>query len=64
MEEFLNEENLQNLELFENILKKEKDVMINEALQRYFLEEAQRIQDEDSSQTNLSYEEFWDDVDV
>jgi len=64
MELMLNEENKENLELFQNLLKKEKSVMINEALHRYFSEEMQRIQDEDSSQTNLSYEEFWDDVDI
>lgn len=64
MEIVLTQENLQNLTLFEGLVKKDKTRMINEALQRYFVEEAQRVQDEERSQTNLSYEEFWDDVEI
>ena len=64
MEVFLDEENLQNLEVFEGLLRKDKNSMINEALKFYFKEEAQRLEEENSSQTNLSFDEFWDDVDI
>jgi hypothetical protein len=38
--------------------------MINEALELYFEEEAEKIQAMKDSQTNLSFDEFWDDVDI
>jgi len=38
--------------------------MINEALELYFRDEAEKLQALKDSQTNLSYEEFWDDVDI
>jgi len=60
----LTEENLQNLEAFKDLLNKDENTMINEALKLYFTEEAEKLQDINSSQTNLSYDEFWDDVDI
>lgn len=60
----LNNENIQNLEVFTELLKKDKNSIINEALERYFVEEYERIQEEKSSQTNLTYEEFWDGIDL
>jgi hypothetical protein len=64
VEVFLSEQNLQDLEVFEALLCKEKDKMINEALKLYFKKETQRLEEEKNSQTNLSFEEFWDDVDL
>jgi len=64
MEVFLNEENLQNLEVFEGLLHKDQNSIINEALKFYFKEEAQRLEEENSSQTNLSFHEFWDDFEI
>jgi len=60
----ISEENLQSLELFEPLLGKDKNSMINEALSFYFEEQAKRIEEENNSQTNLSFDEFWDDVDI
>ena len=58
------DENLESLELFKGLLNKDENTMINEALQLYFTEESKKLKEIDSSQTNLSYDEFWDDVDI
>jgi hypothetical protein len=60
----INDENQQNLELFKELLHKDETTMINEALKLYFIEESEKLQENNSSQTNLSYEEFWDDIDI
>lgn len=60
----LTPDNTHNLKLFADLLKKDENSIINEALELYFKEETQRLNDEKNSQTNLSYDEFWDDVDI
>ena len=60
----LTSESIQNLETFAPLLNKDASEMINEALQMYFEEAAQRIAQEQNSETNLSYEEFWDDFEI
>ena len=60
----LNDENRENLEAFKTLLNKDETTMLNEALSRYFEEETEKLQDMNNSQTNLSFEEFWDDVDI
>ena len=60
----LKDENVKNLELFQELLHKDKETMINEALELYFTEEYEKLQEAEHSQTNLSYEEFWDDVEI
>jgi len=60
----LTKENLENLEAFKSILNRDEKSIINDALEFYFTEEAKRLQAEGDSQTNLSYEEFWDDVEI
>ena len=60
----LSEENLHNLEVFAPLINKDASEMINEALQFYFEEAAQKIAQEQNSQTNLTYEEFWDDFEI
>ena len=64
----INQDNYENLENFKTILKKDESTMINEALALYFetmqkklLEKS--IEDE-STMTTLSYDEFWDDVEI
>ena len=64
----INPDNYENLENFKTILKKDESTMINEALALYFetmqkklLEKS--IEDE-STMTTLSYDEFWDDVEI
>ena len=60
----LTDENIQNLETFKSLLNKDESTMINEALELYFREESEKLQDLNNSQTNLSFDEFWDDVDI
>ncbi|MEN8302954.1 MAG: hypothetical protein ABFQ64_02640 [Campylobacterota bacterium] len=60
----LTDENRENLEAFKSLLNKDKNSMINEALELYFEDEAKKLQASKDSQTNLSYDEFWDGVDI
>lgn len=60
----LTDENIENLEAFKTLLNKDENSMINEALEQYFKDEAEKMQALKDSQTNLSYDEFWDDVDI
>lgn len=63
----ISEDNYLKLEAFEELLKKERSQIINEALERYFKEEEKKLVEEDikkeQAQTNLDYDEFWDGVD-
>lgn len=64
----INPDNYENLSNFKEILKKDESTMINEALELYF-ERAQKNLleknlDNENALTNLSYDEFWDDVEV
>ena len=64
----INADNYENLSNFKEILKKDESQMINEALELYF-EKAQKnlleknLNDE-NAMTNLSYDEFWGDVEI
>ena len=60
----LTDENIENIEAFKTLLNKDENTMINEALALYFKDEAEKLQALKDSQTNLSYDEFWDDVDI
>ena len=64
----LRSDTVDNLLVFSELLHKDVDTILEEALQRYF-EEAQRklIEkgiEEDASMTNLDYDEFWDGLDI
>jgi hypothetical protein len=64
----LSNDNIENLTNFSEILKKDKTTIINEALQEYFVKKQEELLGNDptgeNAMTNLSYDEFWDDVDV
>jgi hypothetical protein len=53
---------------FSEILKKDVNVMIEEALEQYFENQQKKLIekgiDEDASMTNLDYDEFWDGLDI
>ena len=53
---------------YSEILKKDVNVMIEEALEQYFENEQKKLIekgiDEDASMTNLDYDEFWDGLDI
>ena len=64
----INQENFQQLETFKEILKKDESTLINEALEVYFQAQQKLLLeknlDNENALTNLSYDEFWDDIEV
>lgn len=53
---------------FSELLGKDVDVIIEEALELYYENEQKKLIekgiDEDASMTNLDYDEFWDGLDI
>lgn len=64
----INDYNLQNLETFTQILKKDENTLINEALELFFQEQQKKLLEknieDENALTNLDYDEFWDGVDI
>ncbi len=64
----INDHNLENLETYEEILKKDKSTLINEALELFFETEQKKLLEknieDENAMTNLGYDEFWDGVDL
>lgn len=64
----LNSDNLENLENFSILLKKDFSTIINEALEEYFQNEQKKLLeknlDDENAMTNLTYEDFWDGIDL
>ncbi len=64
----IDEYNMQNLQTFSELLKKDASTMINEALEEYFEKEQQKILEKnlenENALTNLDFDEFWDDLDI
>jgi hypothetical protein len=64
----ITDDNLQNLEAFTQILKKDESTIINEALELYFQEEQKKLLEknlaDENAMTNLNFDEFWDGVDI
>ena len=63
----LNAETVEKLAAYGELLKKDASTMINEALQLYFAAEEKRLLEQKLAEkdplTDLSFDEFWDDVD-
>lgn len=61
-------DNYENLENFKEILKKDESTMINEALELYFEEQQKLLLEknlnDENAMTNLSYDEFWGDIEL
>jgi len=59
---------VEDLELYSEILKKDVNTILNEALEQYFESEKEKIldknQNNENAMTNLSYDEFWDDIEI
>ena len=53
----------EKLTTFGELLNKDTSTMINEALEQYFEAKEEEMARQDPM-TNLSYDEFWDDLDV
>jgi hypothetical protein len=53
---------------FSELLGKDVNVMIEEALEQYYENEQKKLMekgiDEDASMTNLDYDEFWEGLDI
>ena len=64
----LNSENLENLDSFSEILKKDFSTIINEALEDYFEKEQKKLLEknleDENAMTNLDFDEFWNDVEI
>jgi hypothetical protein len=64
----INEYNMQNLEAFSQLKKKEISELINEALEVYFINEEKKLLEknlaDENAMTNLDYDEFWDDLEI
>jgi hypothetical protein len=64
----INEYNMQNLEAFSQLKKKDISALINEALEVYFVNEEKKLLEKnlanENAMTNLDYDEFWDDLEI
>jgi predicted transcriptional regulator len=64
----LRPDTVDNLQAFSELLKKDVNTILEEALQHYFEEAQQKLIEkgieEDASMTNLDYDEFWDGLDI
>ena len=59
----IDEKTVEQLEYYSQLLHKDATTMIHEALELYFVEEEKKLSEQDPM-TNLSFDEFWDDVDL
>ncbi len=59
----LDPQTLEKLAAFGELLKKDTQTMINEALEQYFEAREEELAQQDPM-TNLSFDEFWDDLDL
>ncbi len=59
---------VENLQLFSEMLKKDINTMLEEALEQYFDNEQKKLMEkninDENAMTNLDFDEFWDDVDL
>ena len=64
----LTSDNLENLQNFAEILKKNTSTIINEALEEYFINAQKKLLEksleDENAMTNLDYDEFWDGVEI
>ncbi|WP_457744619.1 hypothetical protein [Sulfurimonas sp.] len=64
----INDYNMQNLETFSELKKKDISTLINEALEQYFENEQKKLLEKnlenENAMTNLDYDEFWDGVEL
>ena len=64
----LKHDKLENLEIYGEILKKDINTMLDEALELYFKVENEKLiaknENDENSMTNLDFDEFWEGVDL
>jgi len=60
----LKNDKLELLKCYAELLNKDINTMVDEALERYFIEEQEKLIAKEQNATNLDYDEFWDGVDL
>ncbi len=64
----LSPDNIENLETFSEILKKDYNQIFNEALEEYFVQAQNALLEkgiaDENAMTNLDFDEFWDGVEI
>ncbi len=64
----LKQDTVDNLLAFSELLHKDVNTMLEEALEQYFDSQQQKLInkgiEEDATMTNLDYDEFWDGLDI
>jgi len=55
---------LESLELYAKLLNKDINTILDEALEQYFIAEQEKLTAKEQNATNLSYDEFWDGIDI
>ena len=62
------ETTIEELELFSQLLNKDIDTILEEALEQYFKSEQEKLiaknQNDENAMTNFDFDEFWDGVEV
>ncbi len=59
----LDDKMAEKLQVLGELLRKDSDTMLNEALQQY-IDTQEKILSEKDPMTDLDFNEFWDDVDL
>ena len=64
----LKQTTVENLKSFSEILHKDINMMLEEALEEYFESQQQKLMEknlfDENAMTNLDFDEFWDDLDI
>ena len=64
----LKQTTVENLKSFSEILSKDINTMLEEALEEYFESQQQKLMEknqfDENAMTNLDFDEFWDDLDI
>jgi hypothetical protein len=60
----LKSDKVESLKFYAELLNKDINTILDEALERYFKEEQEKLAAKESSETNLDYDEFWGDMDL
>ncbi|CAA6816572.1 MAG: Unknown protein [uncultured Sulfurovum sp.] len=60
----LKQDKIESLRAYAELLNKDINTMLDEALERYFKVEKERLIDKEESATNLDYDEFWGGIDL
>lgn len=59
---------VEELQAFSQILKKDINIILNEALEQYFKNEQKKLLEknthDENAMTNLDFDEFWDGIDI